>query len=204
MGELPTPIGVVLAGGAGRRIGGSKAIVELHGRPLLAYPLDVLRAALGEAVVVAKHDSELPELPGVTVWREPDQPRHPLTGIVHALRAADGRAVLVAAGDLPFLTAPLVTRLATEPAGDAPALVPHAGGRLQPLLARYEASALAPLATILDREGPDQLGALSEIVERIGPRVVALDDEGPFFNGNRPEDLLTAAAMMDRRSAGGA
>ena len=37
------PIGVVLAGGSGRRIGGSKAIVKLRGQPLITYPL----AALG-------------------------------------------------------------------------------------------------------------------------------------------------------------
>ena len=44
-------IGAVLAGGGGRRIGGDKAMVELEGRPLLHYPLSVLRAVLDEAAL---------------------------------------------------------------------------------------------------------------------------------------------------------
>ncbi|MGB2712363.1 MAG: NTP transferase domain-containing protein, partial [Conexibacter sp.] len=111
MGETRDPIGVVLAGGAGRRIGGGKAVVALHGTPLLAYPVAALQAVLAEVAIVAKADSELPRLPGVAVWIEPDEPRHPLAGVVHALERAQGRAVLVCAGDLPFVSAALVREL---------------------------------------------------------------------------------------------
>ena len=195
MSEPARPIGVVLAGGAGRRMGGGKASVELHGVPLLAYPVAALQAVLDEVVVVAKGDSELPPLPGIGIWTEPDAPRHPLTGIVHALEQVDGRAVLVCAGDLPFVTAPLVAELARADAGGAPALVPRAGGRLQPLLARYEPGALAPLAAAL--AGLERAARLYEIVAAIGPRTLEIADERPFFNVNRPEDLLTAAALLD-------
>src|SRR6202035_425126 len=104
-------VGVVLAGGLGRRLGGSKATVRLNGQPLIAYPLRAVQEALGAAVVVAKADSELPALPGVEVWTEPPEPRHPLTGIVHALGLAEGRSVLVCAGDLPLVPAELIRQL---------------------------------------------------------------------------------------------
>lgn len=196
MGETNAPIGAVLAGGAGRRIGGGKAVVELHGRPLLSYPVSAMKGALPEVVVVAKPGTELPELPGVAVWTEPDEPRHPLTGIVHALQRAGNRPVIVVAGDLPFVSAPLLARLASEDAHGALAVVPRAGGRLQPLLARYEPAAREPLAATL--RAPGQLGSLREAVAALDPRVLAIDDERPFFNVNVPEDLLTAAALMDR------
>src|SRR6185312_15979052 len=116
MGETRDPIGVVLAGGLGRRIGGAKATVELHGMPLIQYPVAVLQAVLAEVVVVAKQTSELPPLPGVPIWIEPAEPCHPLAGIVHALEGAGAaagiegmaREILVSAGDLPFLTPSLV------------------------------------------------------------------------------------------------
>lgn len=81
-------IGAVLAGGDGRRIGGDKAVVELDGRPLLHYPLAVVRAALGNVAVVAKSATSLPPLDsGVAIWLEPDEPRHPLAGILQIGRA---------------------------------------------------------------------------------------------------------------------
>lgn len=195
VGDRKGPIGVVLAGGSGRRIGGGKAVVELHGRPLVSYPVGVLQAALGRVAVVAKADTELPPLPGVEIWTEPEEPRHPLAGIVHALDGADGRAVVVAAGDMPFLTEQLVRRVANAEAGGRPAVVPRAGGRVQPLLARYEPSALPLLLAALS-EPPRPL---TEVVERLEPLLLEVDgDAEAFFNVNLPEDLLTATAMMDR------
>jgi molybdenum cofactor guanylyltransferase len=106
-------IGVVLAGGAGRRIGGDKAIVELEGRPLLLYPLNVLRAVLDDVAVVAKQSTVLPGLDAeIAIWLEADEPRHPLAGIVHALRCARGRPIVVLASDMPFVTRGLVAALA--------------------------------------------------------------------------------------------
>src|SRR5215213_10959902 len=90
------PVGVVLAGGLGRRLGGDKAIVELEGRALVLYPLDALHEVCDDVAVVAKRDTLLPPLAGVAdLWIEPDEPRHPLVGVAHALGLAVGRPVLV-------------------------------------------------------------------------------------------------------------
>ena len=57
-------VGVVLAGGPGRRMGGDKAVVALDGRPLLLYPLAALRAAgIADVALVAKRATELPPRP---------------------------------------------------------------------------------------------------------------------------------------------
>jgi molybdenum cofactor guanylyltransferase len=203
MGETRDPVGVVLAGGSGRRMGGGKALVELHGVPLVLYPLRALQAVLAEVVVVAKQATDLPPLRGVPVWIEPAEPRHPLAGIVHALEgigaAADldglTREIVVTAGDLPFLTPLLVERLARAEAHGAPAVVPRAGGRLQPLLARYGPASYAPLAAALRRDPPP---SLTDVVAALDPYVLELDDALPFFNVNAPADLLTAAGLLDR------
>jgi molybdenum cofactor guanylyltransferase len=183
-------IGVVLAGGRGRRIGGDKAIVELDGRPLLLYPIATLRAALGDVAVVAKRDTALPPLDrAVAIWREPDEPRHPLAGVVHALRRADRRPIVVVAGDMPLVTIAVAGALARERGHGAPAIVPRAAGRLQPLCARYEPSAL-PRLSHFDPDAPAR-----SIVAALAPRILEWPDERPFFNVNRPEDLLQASAL---------
>ena len=187
-------VGVVLAGGAGRRLGGDKAVVSLNGRALLDYPLRTVRRAVGEAAVVAKQATVLPALPpDVAVWLEDDEPRHPLTGIVCALRRAEGRSVLVVAGDMPLVTADVLAALVRAPLGGAPALVPRAAGRLQPLCARYEPAALAGLQDF----APDV--PVREAVLGLGPAILEWPDEQAFFNVNAPEDLLQAAALLPRR-----
>jgi molybdopterin-guanine dinucleotide biosynthesis protein A len=186
---------VLLAGGLGRRIGGSKATVELGGRPLISYPLSAVAAVLDDVVVLAKADTPLPSLPGATVWIEPDPRHHPLVGILQALDLAGGRPVLVCAGDLPFVTPELVLRLTDEYSGFAPAVIAAAGGKPQPLLGCYQPEAHQRLSA----PPVDGSVRLLERVESIGPRLLEVDDPDELFNVNAPEDLLQAAAILDRR-----
>ena len=187
-------IGIVLAGGTGRRIGGDKAMVELEGRPLLHYPIAVLRSVLDEVAVVAKHSTILPALDvEVAIWLEADEPRHPLAGVIHALRCARGRPVVVVAGDMPFVTRGLVTALARERARGAVAVVPRAAGQLQPLCARYDPRALMALAAC------DFGAPVGDAVAALSPRIIDWPDDEPFFNVNHPEDILQAAALLSGR-----
>lgn len=176
-------------------MGGSKATLRLNRRPLIAYPLDALWRALGRVTVVAKGDSELPPLPGVEVWIEPDEPRHPLTGIVHALRRAAGRPVVVCAVDLPLVSEEMIRALAFSDRGSAPAVVARAAGRLHPTLGCFRAAALEPLGAALGQPGRP----LTEVIGELEPVLVDAADPDQLFNVNTPADLLQAAAMLDRR-----
>src|ERR1700751_2969614 len=97
------PVGAILAGGGGRRIGGDKAIVELNGRPLISYPLQAVRQALGKVAILAKADTKLPYVSDVTVWIEPYSRQRPRGGLTQELARADGRPVVVCAADVPFV-----------------------------------------------------------------------------------------------------
>jgi molybdopterin-guanine dinucleotide biosynthesis protein A len=192
MGGAP-PVGVVLAGGRGRRLGGDKAIVELEGRALVHYPIEALHSVCEDVVVVAKRDTLLPSLSGAAgLWIEPDEPRHPLVGVAHALGLAAGRPVLVVAVDLPLVDAAVLRAiLAVEPGADATVVAPRAYGRLQPFCALY---APAALAAGLDRFDPS--ARTIDVVESLGVRVVEGLDETAFFNVNAPEDLLRASVLV--------
>jgi molybdopterin-guanine dinucleotide biosynthesis protein A len=185
-------VGVVLAGGLGRRLGGDKAIVELEGRALVHYPLEALHEVCDDVVVVAKRDTILPALGGLAdLWIEPDEPRHPLVGVAHALQLAAGRPILAVAVDLPLMDAATLRWLLAADAGpDACAVVPRVHGRLQPLCAVYAPRALAALA------GFDPEARATDVVVGLGIREVDPPDPGAFFNVNRPEDLLQASVYV--------
>jgi molybdenum cofactor guanylyltransferase len=189
-------VGVVLAGGEGKRIGGSKAVVELNHRPLISYPLEAVWRAVGNVAIVAKPDTELPSVPGATVWLEPQEPRHPLTGIIHALSFADGRPVLVCASDMPLVTVALLAEIAGTTPPHASAVVASWQGEIQPLLGRYEHSALVPL---IEQAG-DPAIRLRDAVAALAPVRYEVEDPDALFNVNSPDELLQAAAMLDRRA----
>lgn len=194
LASMSDPVGVVLAGGLGRRIGGDKATVALGGRPLLSYPIAAMRAALGSVRVVCKPATALPELPGATVWHEPESPSHPLVGIVEALRRADGAAVLVCAGDMPFVSAELLQTIAAARGRAVAAVAMGIDGTLEPLLARYERPALAPLAAALNGDGA--LPPARRVVAALAPRRVAVADRDRLLNVNTPADLERAERLL--------
>jgi len=187
------PIGVILAGGHGVRMGGAKLTVALRGQPLIRYPLEVMRSVLGEVAVISKADILLPRMGATTVWIEPDMLNHPLFGVVEALGLAAGRPVLVCPADFPFVTPDLLAALAAQSPEGRPAVVAAAGGVPCPLLGCYQPAA-APLLSQAAHRGvsPEQTLAV------LKPVLVEVGDETELFDIDTPDDLLQAAAMLDR------
>ncbi len=184
-------VGAVLAGGLGRRAGGDKAMLPIGGRPMVSYGLAALREALdSEPVVVAKRGTALPE--GVAVWVEPDEPRHPLTGIVHALERAGGRDVMVLAVDLPLVPAGVVQGLldAAEASRGPVVVACEPDGRVQPLCGVYSASGLVRL-----RAASVAGGRMSGVIQEMGAVAVEVP-VGVLFNVNTPADASRAEVLL--------
>ena len=171
-------IAAVLAGGRGRRMGAPKPLAKLGGAPLIEWPLAAAREAGLDAVVVAKAGTRLPE--GLRVWHEPDEPFHPLLGIVTALEYA-GEPVVVVACDQPFVPAELLARLANGGAV-------RAGGRIEPFPARYEPAWLPELRAALEREAP-----MRATLEALRPAMIEWD-AAALRSIDTPEDLAAANA----------
>jgi molybdenum cofactor guanylyltransferase len=192
----PAVLAAVLAGGSGTRLGGEKVSAPLGGRPLVSYPLAAAAAAGLPAVLVAKPDTRLPEL-DVQVVREPALPRHPLCGLMAALRHAETsrtEAVLALACDTPFLTGELLGWMA----GLDGSVLLRAGGRVHALPVRCPVSALAPLQARLDSAAP-----LRDALAELEPRVVEEHELLRFgepgrllLNVNSADDLAGAGALL--------
>ena len=185
--------GAVLAGGRGSRLGGAKATAELAGKPLIAYPLAALADAGLDPFVVAKPGVEMPALAAEVVL-ESAEPRHPLAGIVAALRHA-GRPVVVLGCDFPFVPPALLLYIA---GALEPLVVPAPGGDAQPLVARWSPTLLPELEASLAREEP-----LRRTVASLSPRLLDDAELTPFgdpartfFNVNTPADLRAAADLL--------
>jgi molybdopterin-guanine dinucleotide biosynthesis protein A len=192
-----TVLGVVLAGGASRRMGQDKAALELAGRPLLAWVVAALRDAFASVVVVGPPERAA-LVPGVAVVADAYPGQGPLGGIATALRHAGGGRIFVAACDMPFLRPELARHLAML-APDAAAVVPRSERGIEPLCACY-GNACLPLAESLLTNGHR---AVQDLLARVAVREVepeawsAFDAEGrSLVNVNTPEELDTARRIF--------
>jgi molybdopterin-guanine dinucleotide biosynthesis protein A len=180
-------------------MGGDKAVVELCGRALISYPLEALRGVVDQLAVIAKSSTALPALPGVELWIEPDEPRHPLVGIVQGLALAGGHPILACAADMPFVTPELLERLAHADLTGRPAAAATCQGRLHPFPGLYTQAAAAPLTAAIAAAGDARV---TEEVAALQPLTIDVPQPETFLNLNAPWDVLQASALLSaRRSA---
>jgi molybdopterin-guanine dinucleotide biosynthesis protein A len=106
-------VGVILAGGRSRRMGGrDKAMLPLAGRPLIAHVIERLAPQVAELAINSNAPAATFAAWGRRVLADdlPGQ-RGPLAGLHAAWRTYPGAAVVTVAVDLPFLPHDLVARL---------------------------------------------------------------------------------------------
>jgi molybdopterin-guanine dinucleotide biosynthesis protein A len=123
----------------------------------------------------------------------------PLGGIYTALLEAPTDQVLIMACDMPFVTAPFLSRLMALGAGAEAAVPRDARGR-HPLCASYTRRIADRLEERIDAGNLRILDALDALdVRDIGPDVLALfDPDGRLMmNINTPEDYARACAAAE-------
>jgi len=136
MGDLA---GIVLAGGAARRLSGlDKPMLEIRGKPLLRHAIDALAAA--DPVIVVG-----PQRPGVpdVVWTREEPPGGgPVAALAAGLALVHTPQVAVLAGDLVTVTASTVDRLRAARGSHDGAVLVDGEGHRQWLIALWRTESL--------------------------------------------------------------
>jgi len=181
--------GLVLAGGAARRMGGAdKLALPVDGVPMLDRVLAAARPLCG--VLVAVGPERPTSVPGVRFAAEATPGGGPVPAIAAGLALVPtAEVVLVLAGDLPWLTpADLGLLLSCVSAGAAAAVGVDGDQRPVPLLVAYRRAVLAGRLVLL---GPNLTGLPAHRLLPEDATVVALGARATA-NVNTPEDLLIA------------
>lgn len=128
--------GLLLTGGASRRMGRPKATVEVEGTTMVERTSSVLGAVCDHVLEIG------PGYSAFTSIVEDPPGEGPLSAVVAGWRFLERPSrVLVLAVDMPFVTADLLRSL--RDVEDDRTLVPTDGHRLQPLCARWSGDGLA-------------------------------------------------------------
>jgi molybdenum cofactor guanylyltransferase len=200
-------IGVLLAGGLARRMGGGdKPLRLLGGKPLLDHVIARLRPQVSGLVLNANGDParfasyRLPVV-GDSI---PDY-AGPLAGVLAGLdwtaeHRPDCPMIVSVATDAPFLPTDLVARLADATAAEGADLACAAsGGQAHPVIGLWPVRLREDLRQALVDEG---LRKVDVWTARYKLAVVPFADHpvDPFFNANRPGDLEEAARLLSQSS----
>ena len=201
---LDEVIGVVLAGGLGRRLGGSKAERKLAGRPLLVHVADRLAPQLvrGNLLLNANDAGAWAALGLPIIADTVDGRPGPLAGVLAAMQASGSRVrwVISAPTDTPFLPLDLVTRLMDQQhdSGAEIVLAASDAGPCQ-VCGLWSVTLAADLAHCL-AIGQNKV---MDFVERYAmssvhfPRqAVGQSSVDPFFNINTADDLAQAERLL--------
>lgn len=204
---MSTPVkstGIILAGGASRRMGRDKLSLDIGGATLIQRTYDALAKTCDEVLIsTSEKSSRGYGLPARIVKDFRPGRKGPLAAMEAGLAAAKNDHVFVSAGDVPFIPEELIYFLLQAVAEDGVrAAVPSYDGRLHPLCAAYRKDVLVELSFALN------LGvrAAHEFLESIKGVLYVEDDLGRFgapetflMNVNSPEDLEWARSVSDGR-----
>ena len=203
---MPPPVlGLILAGGLARRMGGGdKVLLRLGGRTLLERVTERLAPqCAGLALSANGHPARFSDF----LWPIlPDGvPGHvgPLAGILagmdHAARHRPDIAHLVSvSGDAPFLPVDLAPRLAAAlAAAGAEIALAASGGRQHYTVALWPVALRTGLREALVERDERRVGAF---IARHRTVVEAWPTEpvDPFLNVNTPDELAAAEAILGR------
>ncbi len=205
--EIPPTIGLVLAGGLARRMGGGdKALIRIGGATILERVLGRLSPQCARMVLNANGDPARFAASGLPVIAD-DVPGFagPLAGILAALdwAAASAPAIgwLVSVpGDCPFLPHVLVARLhAARRQAGTPLACARSGEWRHPVVGLWPIGLRDDLRRALVDE---DLRKIEVWTARHGVAIAEWPTEpvDPFFNVNTPEDLARANAFAAHKA----
>lgn len=198
-------VGAVLTGGASRRMGRDKALIEVDGRPMAVTVARTLLTAGASEVVAVGGDAEGLSAAGLDVVPDRYPGEGPLGGIITALGhfAALDLPVMVLACDLPTPSASNVAATASAvpaaPNGAPVVVVPLEAGRRQWMHACWlpQSSVLLTASFSTGERAPWRAAEASSV---LGLRIVEVDglSSAGFRDVDQPTDLAGDLGASDR------
>ena len=140
---------LVLAGGESRRMGRTKAWLEVGETTLLRWVAERLAPAFTEVMVSFAEPEQVEQHVPYRVVFDRKPWAGPLAGLEAGLNAARNEVVFAVACDMPYVTRE-VAEMAVAASSGCDAAIPRLEGRPEPACAAYRKSALQAITRALD------------------------------------------------------
>jgi molybdopterin-guanine dinucleotide biosynthesis protein A len=200
--DQPGPVGLLLAGGRSRRMGGGdKCLRLLGGETILARIVARVRPQVRRLVLNANGDPARFAAYGLPVIADSVEGfAGPLAGVLAGLDWAAANApdcpwVASVPTDAPFLPADLVARLQSAAEEGADMACAASGGQPHPVVGLWPVRLRDDLRRALTIERIHKVDVWTARY-RLATVPFPIGAVDPFFNTNRPEDLAEAERLL--------
>jgi molybdopterin-guanine dinucleotide biosynthesis protein A len=185
----------ILAGGKSSRMGRDKGLIEINGRPMIAYLIETLRNT-GLKTIIISNNSDYGQF-GLPVLPDIIKDQGPLGGLYTAMHHTRAACVMLLSCDMPFIGEEALKKLLETIQPDR-IVATQMKGRLNPMPAIYPSRLEEQVKSLILA----QKLKMSRWLTEQNPVVVALDNKPvsketsnsgysgeEFININTPDDL---------------
>lgn len=198
------PIGVILAGGRGNRLGGTdKGLIQVNGRHLVELCIDNIGNQVSGIVISANRNLDIyRKFADIVIVDASPHYSGPLSGILSAMEYLKKKAsilrgdLLTVPCDMPLLPTDLVARFYKTRSGcdmDR-AVIAYDGHRIQPLCSLLPLSAQSSLDTFISAgncRAMDWMHSIDALIADFS------SDSGKFINVNTPDDTVALVNTLN-------
>jgi molybdopterin-guanine dinucleotide biosynthesis protein A len=198
------PEAFILAGGKSSRMGRDKGLIEINGRPMIAYLIETLHNLALKPLIISNNPAYqqfgLPVLPDII------KDQGPLGGLYTAMHHSQAASVMLLSCDMPFIGEEALKKL-MEAIQPGRIVATQMSGRLNPMPAIYPSRLEEQVKSLILA----QKLKMSQWLSEQNPVVVALgkkpdwteasdsDELGDqFININTPDDLYNLSHIQDK------
>jgi molybdenum cofactor guanylyltransferase len=189
---------IILAGGKSTRMGTNKALLQIQDTPNIERIVNVLRPDFPHPVLVT-NDPDHYHFLGIKTVKDYFPGKGPLAGIHAGLAASPYAVNVVAACDMPFVSAELARAL-IEKSDHYDAVIPVIGGKQQPLFAVYKKTLIDVIEEKIKNDKlrmKDLLNAVNVLYVTEQELKVEDSFERIFFNMNHPHEYEEALQLAE-------
>jgi molybdopterin-guanine dinucleotide biosynthesis protein A len=201
---------VILAGGVSQRFGVDKGLVQLAGKPIIAYILNRISKVVDENVVVVGSNDQKEKFASkvkhnARIVVDEYEAQSPLVGALTGFKHARGDYSLLLPCDTPFIS-PEIASLILDLCNKKHAVIPRwPNGFIEPLQAVYHTKTGFEASKTTFEQGKLDLRSMiaqlpntryisTLVLQQLDPKLLT------FFNVNTLKDLKKAESLLKRRS----
>ncbi len=154
--------GIILAGGASKRMGRDKGLIEFRGKPLIEYAVEVLTPLCANILISSNNVIDYQKF-GYPVVSDEYKNTGPIGGIYSSLRKSTTSQNLIISCDTPFLTTQLLEYVLANYDNYDIVVPEHGNSFIETLAAYYSTNIINQLKNSIERKDYKLLNVFKEV-----------------------------------------